>query len=462
MQARYENWVERPERRLADQPAAVLRRAVPGLVPARRRRRAGLRPRRSCRRGRRCRSTRRPTRRPATPRTSAASRAASSATPTSWTPGRPRRSPRRSPCGWERDDDLFARVFPMDLRPQAHDIIRTWLFSTVLRVAARARHAAVAARRASPAGSSTPTARRCRSPRATWSPRSALLERVRLGRGALLGRQRPARHRHRLRPGPDEDRPAAGDQAAQRRRSSCSASPRPRSGAEVTEPLDRAMLAALARWSPRPPTRLRRLRLHRRARGDRAVLLDVLRRLPRAGQGSAPTATTDGRPTRAQAAAGAPALSRAAAAVRAVPAVRDRGGLVLVARRLRAHQPMARPSAGDRSAAGGTDAGTAVIAAAAAVISAIRKAKSEARLSMRAPVRTVRVHGPAAEVDVLRAARGDIAAAGHVDTLLLEAGPGARAVHRRGAGRRLTGPGGPVAATVPNSLTRSFRISKVS
>ena len=31
------------------------------------------------------------------------------------------------------DDDLFARVFPMDLRPQAHDIIRTWLFYTVLR-----------------------------------------------------------------------------------------------------------------------------------------------------------------------------------------------------------------------------------------------------------------------------------------------------------------------------------------
>jgi valyl-tRNA synthetase len=34
---------------------------------------------------------------------------------------------------WEEDDDLFARVFPMDLRPQAHDIIRTWLFVTVLR-----------------------------------------------------------------------------------------------------------------------------------------------------------------------------------------------------------------------------------------------------------------------------------------------------------------------------------------
>jgi valyl-tRNA synthetase len=35
--------------------------------------------------------------------------------------------------GWLDDPDLFARVFPMDLRPQAHDIIRTWLFDTVLR-----------------------------------------------------------------------------------------------------------------------------------------------------------------------------------------------------------------------------------------------------------------------------------------------------------------------------------------
>jgi valyl-tRNA synthetase len=35
--------------------------------------------------------------------------------------------------GWIDDPDLFARVFPMDLRPQGHDIIRTWLFTTVLR-----------------------------------------------------------------------------------------------------------------------------------------------------------------------------------------------------------------------------------------------------------------------------------------------------------------------------------------
>ena len=36
-------------------------------------------------------------------------------------------------CGWEEDPALFAVTFPMDLRPQGHDIIRTWLFSTMVR-----------------------------------------------------------------------------------------------------------------------------------------------------------------------------------------------------------------------------------------------------------------------------------------------------------------------------------------
>ncbi|MGI8686329.1 MAG: valine--tRNA ligase [Acidimicrobiales bacterium] len=34
---------------------------------------------------------------------------------------------------WSVDDGLFAMVFPYDVRPQAHDIIRTWLFSTIVR-----------------------------------------------------------------------------------------------------------------------------------------------------------------------------------------------------------------------------------------------------------------------------------------------------------------------------------------
>jgi len=36
-------------------------------------------------------------------------------------------------CGWEDDPDLFASTFPMSLRPQGPEIIRTWLFSTTLR-----------------------------------------------------------------------------------------------------------------------------------------------------------------------------------------------------------------------------------------------------------------------------------------------------------------------------------------
>jgi valyl-tRNA synthetase len=44
-------------------------------------------------------------------------------------------------CGWERDTDLFSRTFPMDLRPQGHDIIRTWLFSSIVR--AHLEHGAV-------------------------------------------------------------------------------------------------------------------------------------------------------------------------------------------------------------------------------------------------------------------------------------------------------------------------------
>lgn len=34
---------------------------------------------------------------------------------------------------WQRDEELFRNLYPMSLRPQAHDIIRTWAFYTILR-----------------------------------------------------------------------------------------------------------------------------------------------------------------------------------------------------------------------------------------------------------------------------------------------------------------------------------------
>ncbi|WP_144151980.1 valine--tRNA ligase [Paraburkholderia sp. BCC1885] len=35
--------------------------------------------------------------------------------------------------GWQEPDGCFANIFPMDLRPQGHEIIRTWLFYTMVR-----------------------------------------------------------------------------------------------------------------------------------------------------------------------------------------------------------------------------------------------------------------------------------------------------------------------------------------
>lgn len=34
---------------------------------------------------------------------------------------------------WKRDDALFEKLFPMSMRPQSHDIIRTWAFYSILR-----------------------------------------------------------------------------------------------------------------------------------------------------------------------------------------------------------------------------------------------------------------------------------------------------------------------------------------
>lgn len=41
--------------------------------------------------------------------------------------------PVASNAGEGNDTELFEQLFPMDMRPQAHDIIRTWLFPTVVR-----------------------------------------------------------------------------------------------------------------------------------------------------------------------------------------------------------------------------------------------------------------------------------------------------------------------------------------
>ena len=120
--------------------------------------------------------------------------------------------------------------------------------------------------RRSPAGCSTPTARRCRSRRATSSRRWALLRGVRLGRRALLGGARRPRRRHRVRRRPDEDRPAPGDQAAERVEVRAGA----RRGERRDHPAARSRHADRAGGAGRRgDRRARRLRVHARARAHR-------------------------------------------------------------------------------------------------------------------------------------------------------------------------------------------------
>jgi valyl-tRNA synthetase len=75
-----------------------------------------------------------------------------------------------------------------------------------------------------------------------------------------------------------------------------------------------------------------------------------------------------------------------------------------------------------RAAAG--DVGTDVVAAASWALGEIRRAKTEAKRSMRTDVVRAVVHADPEQLDALRAAAGDLADAGRVADLVIEPGDG--------------------------------------
>jgi valyl-tRNA synthetase len=68
----------------------------------------------------------------------------------------------------------------------------------------------------------------------------------------------------------------------------------------------------------------------------------------------------------------------------------------------------------------------ALLADVGAALSGVRKAKSEAKASMRAEVERAVVHGPAEALDRIALAADDLRGAGRIEVLALE--PGAEAI----------------------------------
>ena len=308
--------------------------------------------------------------------------------------------------GWEDDPDLFARVFPMHLRPQAHEIIRTWLFYTVAR--SDAEHGVLPWKRAAISGWVVdPERRKMSKSKGNAVTPDAMLERY----GADALRYWAAGGRPGVDSAFDEGQLRVGRRLAIKLLNSgrfilSLADDGPGAGGPA-EPLDLAMLAGLD-----------------------AVVADATAALEGADWTAALETTErcfwsfcddylELVKDRAYRPLGEPGGASARAALRAA--------LDALARLLAPYLPYAceevwswwrdgsihlAPWPAPALAPAGAD--PTPLAAASLVIAAVRRAKSQAKLPLRAPVALAVVDGPPALLAAARAAEADLAAAGRV------------------------------------------------
>ncbi len=318
-------------------------------------------------------------------------------------------------CGWEDDPDLFERTFPMDMRPQAHEIIRTWLFSSVVR--SHYEHDCLPWANAAISGFIVDPDRKklskssgnrpddpVRAARAAWRRRRS-----------LLGRQRTPRHGHGVRRSQIKIGRRLATKLLNASRFVLNLGEPSSVAAGVTDPLDRAAITALADLVDAATAAFDRFDYARALERTEGFFWpfcdDYLELVKNRAYGSG---TVEGRDS-------------ALAALRIA--------LAALLRLFAPFQPFVteevwswwQPDSihcsswplGDdlRAAAAGGD--HTVLAVAAAVLSEVRKAKTEAKRSMRADVDRVVVRDTPERLAALRGVEGDVCSAGVIAALEL-------------------------------------------
>ncbi|HEU4897966.1 MAG TPA: valine--tRNA ligase [Actinomycetota bacterium] len=309
--------------------------------------------------------------------------------------------------GWVEDPERFATVFPMHLRPQAHEIIRTWLFYTIVR--SDFEHGVLPWSRAAISGWVVdPDRRKMSKSKGNVVTPTAMLERY----GADALRYWAAGGRPGTDTAVDEGQMRVGRRLAIKLLNSARfilglADDGPDAGPPAGA-LDLAMLAGLDAVVAGVTAALEAC--------DWTAALERVERFFWSFCDDYLELVKD----RAYQPPGTPAGASARAALRA--------GLDVQVRLLAPYLPYACEEVWswwrdgtvhlaawpEPAPAGVAAADQRPLEAASQVIAAIRRAKSQARLPLRTPVAHAEVTGPPAWLAAVRAAEGDLAAAGRV------------------------------------------------